>query len=790
MPNENDIENTNSDVETNTNSDNEQPTSDATDIPGSSDSDTNTDNNEPVEPSEEELELDDFKQYAKIDFDDDDNLIQIFLAASRNYIQKATGQIYDDSKELHHLLKNLLALHFYENRQSASSASINEVPFTIQNLLTFIQSTSDSNYELQEKEVSPLDTIQEICADPEYFGLSKVIVQGVKLQNLTISQNGTYEAGEEYSGLGKIIVEVLPNLIDKSFTENGTYTPEQNTDGYRNVTINVEASPTLIDKIFTENGTYTPETNTDGYRNVTVNVEQPAEPVLENLTVKSMNAEQIIQPSTGVDGFDKVIVQKINLQDKSINPSTSQQTIQADSAYDGLNQVNISAIQTEQKTVKSSQNPQVIYPTSGKFINQISVEANPLQSKAIAPTTSAQTVQADSSYYGLDHVNISAIQTENKTVKSTNTSQVIYPTSGKFINQITVSPIDLESKIVKSTETQQTIIPTAGKDGISSIIVEPIISEDITTKSTTTQQVINPTSGKDYIKSVVVEALDLETKNITENGTYTPSQGKDGFSSVSVSVSSGTEPDLLYTYRNKNVITASDLTGFTTIYTHMFENDTNLISIDIPEGVTSIMEYAFNGCTNLCHVGLPSTLTNIYSYAFNNCTSLYKIDIPNNCSFDYNSVFANSAIKEITVKKNVTNYGAQNMAYLEVLNVAEGVTSAANLAKGCIKLREINLPSTLTSIGNYLVNSCASLVHLTIPDNVTSMNSGTINTVGNLYDVSFPSGITTMSGSPFQNCKSLKYIYIRGNSSCATALKFQAMSPSAYNNATIVYTEE
>ncbi len=35
-----------------------------------------------------------------------------------------------------------------------------------------------------------------------------------------------------------------------------------------------------------------------------------------------------------------------------------------------------------------------------------------------------------------------------------------------------------------------------------------------------------------------LEIADLETLNVTQNGTYQPSQGKNGFSSVSVNVSS------------------------------------------------------------------------------------------------------------------------------------------------------------------------------------------------------------------------------------------------------------
>ena len=66
-----------------------------------------------------------------------------------------------------------------------------------------------------------------------------------------------------------------PNLIDKTITENGTYTAD-GADGFSSITVDVpQPTPNLIDKTITENGTYTAD-GADGFSSITVNVPQVA----------------------------------------------------------------------------------------------------------------------------------------------------------------------------------------------------------------------------------------------------------------------------------------------------------------------------------------------------------------------------------------------------------------------------------------------------------------------------------------------------------------------------------
>lgn len=64
-----------------------------------------------------------------------------------------------------------------------------------------------------------------------------------------------------------------------------------------------------------------------------------------------------------------------------------------------------------------------------------------LQNKTVNPTTSQQSVTADSGYDGLGTVTVSAIQTETKTATPTTSSQDVTPTSGKYLTKVTVSAV-------------------------------------------------------------------------------------------------------------------------------------------------------------------------------------------------------------------------------------------------------------------------------------------------------------------------------------------------------------
>ena len=82
------------------------------------------------------------------------------------------------------------------------------------------------------------------------------------------------------------------------------------------------------------------------------------------------------------------------------------------------------------------------------------------------------------------------------------------------------------------------------------------------------------------------------------------------------------------------------------------------------DDVTGIDTYAFEGCSSLKSVGFlfAAEFTSIGKGAFRNCTSLEQIDIPANLERIGEEAFQNTALKTITLGRNITEIGANAFA--------------------------------------------------------------------------------------------------------------------------------
>ena len=253
----------------------------------------------------------------------------------------------------------------------------------------------------------------------------------------------------------------------------------------------------------------------------------------------------------------------------------------------------------------------------------------------------------------------------------------------------------------------------------------------------------------------------------------------------------------------------------------------SLASITIPDSITSIDYNAFWRCSSLTSVEIPSSVTSIGDHAFSDCSSLTSIKIPNSVTSIGWAVFSDSnglktagpigggyniefgwidtipskafygcsGLTSVVIPESITSIGSNafywcsglktagpigggydyefgwtdkipNYAFsscygLTSIEIPSSVTSIGEYAfNDCISLTSIKIPSSVTSIGYRAFYSCTSLTSLEIPSSVTSIRIETFCGCNNLISIKIPSSVTSIGNSAFSFCSNLVSIEI------------------------------
>ena len=203
-----------------------------------------------------------------------------------------------------------------------------------------------------------------------------------------------------------------------------------------------------------------------------------------------------------------------------------------------------------------------------------------------------------------------------------------------------------------------------------------------------------------------------------------------------------------------------------------------LTEYTIKAGTKVIGNFAFNYSEALQSVSIPTSVITIGDNPFSNnpfirCKNLQLIlsdnkhfKIINNLLISVNGKLISclNTDSHINIPSSVTtigNYAFCDCTALRSISIPSSVTTIGNEAFcNCTALQRISIPSSVTTIGNAAFYACTALQSISIPSSVTTIEKETFCNCLVLRNINIPSSVTTIGDSAFSKCENLQSINI------------------------------
>ena len=127
------------------------------------------------------------------------------------------------------------------------------------------------------------------------------------------------------------------------------------------------------------------------------------------------------------------------------------------------------------------------------------------------------------------------------------------------------------------------------------------------------------------------------------------------------------------------------------------------------------------------------------------CESIVSVEIPNS----------------VTVIGDNAFDGCRSLSSITMPNSVTVIGD--NAFGGCRSLSSITMPNSVTTIGETVFSNCTSLTSVTIPNSVTTIGDEAFSECTSLTSVTIGNGLITVGNAVFINCFSLTNVFVNSN---------------------------
>ncbi|MEG0339975.1 MAG: leucine-rich repeat domain-containing protein, partial [Oscillospiraceae bacterium] len=227
----------------------------------------------------------------------------------------------------------------------------------------------------------------------------------------------------------------------------------------------------------------------------------------------------------------------------------------------------------------------------------------------------------------------------------------------------------------------------------------------------------------------------------------------------------------------KNIASVVLPDNLTSIPFGMFQGNTSLKSVAIPNGVKTIEDYAFSK-SGLTTIVIPENVNRIGRSAFSE-TELTSVIIPNSVAeIGYNAFEKCPNLKKIEIPTKVKNsingapWGSSTMIlWKDMFDKSPFVFDAKtnNIVAYNGKESDIVIPDSflingksvaVIGIGESTFENCTNILTVTLPNSLEIIGKKAFKQCNNLKSISLPSNVTSVGEDAFARCNNLETINI------------------------------